>query len=147
MLARQMLWAAVSDFPEGVALLMECGCNANVALDWLRSFDLLQQVQLPQRRKSVQEFSAKKNQRDDISPRRRQAIVGSSSCSSALQAIKLIEQCLEYGGNTVHRPAVAHSHAAEHFSSPAIADVKWTCRVRGVSMQVNFRRCSVFPCS
>jgi hypothetical protein len=127
--ALQILWAAVSDFPEGVNLMMECGCDALAAHAWFKSFDLLHQP--PARRASQQDLSPTAN-----SFKRRQAMVISASCRSALQALQVLVQCSQNGGNMVHPPIVAQLYSTEDFAAPQQTDVAWTRRVRGVSLQV-----------
>lgn len=125
----QILWAAVSDFPEGVNLMMECGCDALAAHAWFKSFDLLHLS--PARRLSQMDLSPTKN-----SFKRRQAMVMSASCRSALQALQVLVQCSENGGNIVHPPIVAQLYSTEDFAAPQQTDISWTRRVRGVSLQV-----------
>jgi hypothetical protein len=125
----QIMFAAASDFPEGVNLLMECGCDALAAHAWFKSFDLFHQPAT--RRTSQQELSPTTN-----SSKRRQAMVVSPSCRIALQAMQLLVHCSENGGNVVHPPIVAQLYSTEDFSAPQHTDIAWTSRVRGVTMQV-----------
>jgi hypothetical protein len=128
----QILWAAISDFPEGVKLLMECGCDAVTALAWVKSFDLLQEIDIkPMRRASQREASV-----TDSSKQRRQVVLVSSSCIQAIQAQRLLHCCVEDGDRVVHEPMVAQLYTGEPFMLPQAADIKWTSRVLGISMQV-----------
>jgi hypothetical protein len=113
---------------------MECGCDAVTALAWVKSFDLLQEIDSkPMRRASQQEPSV-----TDPSKQRRQVLLVSSSC---IQAIRLLHCCVEDGDRVVHEPMVAQLYTGETFMVPQAADIKWTSRVRGISMQVISLQC------
>ena len=112
--------------------MMECGCDALAAHAWFKSFDLLHQpLFAPPARRASQDLSPTAN-----SFKRRQAMVVAASSRSALQALQVLVQCSENGGNIVHPPIVAQLYSTEDFAAPQHADVAWTRRVRGVSLQV-----------
>lgn len=112
---------------------MECGCDAEASFAWIKTFDLLQEIdKKPKRRASQREADI-----SDISRHRRQVVLVSSSCVQASHALQVFRQCMEERCNVVHKPIVAQLYASEVFSSPQLVDIKWTSRVRGVSMQVH----------
>ena len=133
----QLLWAAISGFQEGVKLLMECGCNAVAAKAWFTSFDLMQNSSSPKRHSLVELSPGVSIKVKSDTGTRRQAIIPvSSTAAAASQALKLLGFCIEECGDFVHSPMVAQLHMCEPFASPPMSGIKWTSRVRGVSMQV-----------
>ena len=108
---------------------MECGCDAVTALAWVKSFDLLQEIDS----KSMQRASQREANVTDSAKQRRRVVLVPSSC---IQAIRLLHCCVEDGDRVVHEPMVAQLYTGETFMVPQAADIKWTSRVRGISMQV-----------
>jgi hypothetical protein len=130
----QLLWATVSECTEGVQLLVECGCDASAALMWIKTFD----SNISEIPEACSHPQAPTNRRSSTG--RRSNLVLSQSIVSLSQGLGILSHCVHDFGNFVHEPAVAQLHASEVFTVPQISDIKWTSRVRGVSMQAK-RRC------
>ena len=134
----QMLWAAVSGCDEGVRLLMECGCDAVAAKAWFSSFDVMHKAHSPKRQAMAEVSSnAAVSVRVSSGTKRRAMVpMSSSTAASVAESLKLLGRCIEECGNFSHGPMVAQLYTSESFASPPLSDIKWTSRVRGVSMQV-----------